>query len=63
MDLKLNIKKIDAELKRTGQTWYGLSKALGTSWQKVRYWRDKKSPAGAGPIAKLFGISAKDLIT
>jgi len=60
--MKLNIEKIDAELKRIGKTWYWISVKLGTSWQKVRYWRDTKCLKGATPIAEIFNLDAKDLI-
>ena len=60
--MKLNIKKIDLELKRIGKSWYWLSKELKRSWQVVRYWRESKSIRGAEPIAGVFGISPKDLI-
>ena len=60
--MKLNIKKIDSELKRLGKSWYWLSKELNTSWQLVRYWKKTQSVKGAEPIAKLFNIEPKDLI-
>jgi len=61
--MELNIEKIDAELNRIDKTWFWISKELETSWQRVRYWRDKKSLSGAAPIAKLFGYTdPKDLI-
>ncbi|MDP2645905.1 MAG: hypothetical protein Q8P24_13275 [Desulfobacterales bacterium] len=60
--MELNIEKIDAELERVGKSWYWLSKELGTSWQRVRYWKQFKSIAGAEPIAKLFKINPKDLL-
>jgi len=60
--MKLNIKKIDAELKRLNKSWYWISKELGTSWQRVRYWKKTKSLRCAEPIAKLFDIEPKDLI-
>jgi hypothetical protein len=60
--MKLNIKKIDAELKRIDRSWYWISKQLGMSWQRVRYWKTSQSLRGAEPIAKVFGIEPKDLI-
>lgn len=60
--MKLNIEKIDAELKRIGKSWYWISKQLQTSWQRVRYWRDTKCLKGAPPIAKIFNLDPKDLI-
>jgi len=60
--MELNIKKIDAELKRLEKNWWWISRELKTSWQKVRYWKQTKSLHGAEPIAKLFNIEPKDLI-
>ncbi|MDZ4240625.1 MAG: hypothetical protein U1D31_00620 [Patescibacteria group bacterium] len=60
--MELNIDKIDAELERVGKSWYWLSKELGFSWQRVRYWKQVKSIAGAEPIAQLFKINPKDLL-
>lgn len=60
--MELNIEKINMELSRIGKTWWWISKELGTDWQKVRYWKDRKSLAGAEPIAKIFALDPKDLI-
>lgn len=67
--MELNIKKIDAELKRIDENWWGLFKLLKkvypkskVSWQLVRYWRDKKSLKGAEPIGKALNINPRDLI-
>ena len=60
--MKLNIKKIETELKRIDKTWWWLSKELKTDWQKVRYWRDKASLAGADPIAKILHLNPRDLV-
>jgi len=60
--MQLNIKKIDSELKRLGKSWFWISKELGMSWQRVKYWKQTKCLRGAEPIAKLFNIEPKDLI-
>ena len=61
-NMKLNIIKIENELKRLDKSWFWISKELDMSWQRVRYWKKTKSIKGAEPIAKLFNIEPKDLI-
>lgn len=60
--MELNVEKINIELKRIGQSWYWLSKELGTSWQRVRYWKNSRSLRGAEPIGKILDIEPRDLI-
>jgi len=60
--MKLNIKKIDMELKRIGKSRYWLSQQIGKPPQIIYYWFRAESVRGAEPIAKVLMMEPKDLI-
>ena len=61
--MKLNITKINKELKRRGWKNLDLARAAGVkSRQLIEYYLRTGTIKGAEPIAKAFGIDPKDLI-
>jgi len=63
MELKLNIKKIEAEMVRQGVDRKWLVKQTGTSRQLIDYWFSSATVKAAGRMADALGYSdPKDLV-
>jgi len=62
MKLKLNTKKIKAEMKRIGINQSELARRTGFSRQWISYVMRNKPPMASVKIAKVFGLKPKDLI-
>lgn len=60
--MKLNINKIESELKRIDRSRYWLAKKADVSIQLMMYWLKNASLKGAEPIGKALSINPRDLI-
>jgi len=60
--MKLNIKKINNELRKLGRNKSWLAKQIPTSRQRVDYWFKSRTIKAAEPISVVLDLNPKDLL-